>query len=98
MSMTYNLRVDWEVIQGLVKATLMDDYRSAEESVRTYKAKDDVDKLDTEDYIYNKELMKALETVIVYYAGEHEFRRFTNEIDREIVDFETPRLDDHNWG
>ena len=96
--MTYNLRVDWEVIQGLVKATLMDDYRSAEESVRKYKAKMNVDGLHEEDYKHYKVLLKALETVIVYYAGEHEFRRFTDEIDREIVDFETPRLDDHNWG
>jgi hypothetical protein len=90
--MYYNLKVDFETISGLVKASLMDDYRSIEADVIALKQrKETLENYELSDLEYNKELLKSLEVVINYYTTADERPDYYREA-------ELPRLDDQNWG
>jgi hypothetical protein len=90
--MYYNLKVDFETISGLVKASLMDDYRSIEADVIALKQrKETLENYELSDLEYNKELLKSLEVVINYYTTADERPVYYREA-------ELPRLNDQNWG
>ena len=68
----YNLTVDWDSAQSLVKMFLKDDIETLKNSISAYKAYEQegvIEAHQKEDLIYEQEIYQALIKVYNYYSA-----------------------------
>ena len=71
--MMYNLKVDWNELQGIISQVLKDDYYSLKKDIadlhHKLEVKGKLQDFEKEDLAYNLKILKALRKVHNYYSA-----------------------------
>lgn len=66
--MTYNLKVDWNELQGIISQVLNNDYYSLKNDIDALQAKESLQDFEEQDLEYDIEILEALRKVHNYYS------------------------------